>query len=294
MSENYRYVRIGREDAEYFSFLDPFEKLNLLSMPYGFALGALEDTGDSLAPVALLVGTASEEMITIEWIVVEPEHQYQGIGEELLVNIFKMGESANIETIAAAILPEYEKESFTQGSKEYFADRLFDTEDPIGGDTLCKLIDLTESDFMKKPHDTNSEITSFSKMTGAQKRECLERLGMMDNGIRSFSPEGFSGRLEDDLCFVSMNGKAVEAALLVYKSDKEISPVYYYAKTTELGDAIIAGAIKAAAGKCGKGQDVLFTMRQPETKELVEKLLGSCEEGTLMKASVREFSNMSD
>ena len=292
MSDNLRLVRIGRDEAEYFSFLDPFEKLNLLSMPYGFAIGALSDTGESLSPVGLLVGTVTEEMITIEWIVVEPEHQYQGIGEEMLVNIFKMGESAQIGTIGAAILPEYEKENFTKGSKSYFEERLFDIEEPIGGDACYKLIDLTESEFMSKTYTTDAEILPFTKMTGPQKRECLERLGMMDNGIRTFDPAGFEGRLDEDLCFVSIKGKAVEGALLVYRSEKEISPVYYYAKTEELGNAIISGAIKTAAGKYGKGQDVLFTMRQPETRELVEKLLGPQEEGELLKASVAAFSNM--
>ena len=292
MSENLRFVRIGREDAEYFSFLDPFEKLNLLSMPYGFAIGALSDTGESLAPVGLLVGTVTEDMITIEWIVVEPEHQYQGIGEEMLVNIFKMGESAHIETIAAVIQPDYEKEDFTKGAKDYFAERLFEVSDPIGGDICYKMIDLTESEFMSKEYTTDAEILPFTKMTGPQKIECLERLGMMDNGIRTFDPTGFGGRLDEELCFVSTKGKAVEGALLVYRSEKEISPVYYYAKTEALGDAIISAVIKAAAGKYGKGQDVLFTMRQPETKELVEKLMGEQEAGELLKASVAAFAAM--
>ena len=104
MDEHIRLVRLTKEDIACFQALDPFERLRFLSLPQGFAIGAVYEDGDISETVGLLSGTASSEMLTIEWLVVSPGYRYREIGESLLAQTFKMAKAGNIETLSAVLL----------------------------------------------------------------------------------------------------------------------------------------------------------------------------------------------
>ncbi len=250
MSESYEYVRIMEEDALFFRSLDPFEKLNLLSMPAGFAIGVLDRKDEeSLLPIGLLVGTASEELITIEWLAVEDIYRYKGIGEELVVSVYEMAEAGQVPKVAAILSPDYEKEELTHGVRSYFEERLFEKEQPIGADSLCQIIDLVESEYITEKGEPEAEPLAFSGMTGEQKRQSLEKLGMIDNGIYSYPASEFAAQLEEDLSFVSKKSGKTDAALLVTRVGNDLMPVYYYAKSQDDGRSVICSSVKAAASK---------------------------------------------
>ncbi len=293
MSEAYRYVRLEQRDAVYFRGLDPYEKLGILSMPYGFGIGVLEDSEKALEPIGLMIGTASEERITIEWLVVEPGHQFEGIGEQLVVTVFEMAQGGSIPEVAAALSPEFEKEKLTGGARSYFEERLFTRAEELGPDGYYQLAELAMSKVAKAEVDEEA-FKPLADMTSTQARDCLENLGLRDSALFTFSPEIVKNHLEADLSLVAMNGTKLEAALLVAKYEDLLCPVYYYAKSEDLGDAIIGAAIQTAIAKYGKGQDVLFMNRQPESIELVEKVAGPQERGALLFASVKEFENIED
>ena len=292
MSNNFRYVRLKTEDVTFFQPMDPFERLGLLDLYYGFAIGALFDDGESIEPVGLLVGTADEEKISIEWLVVMPEYQYRGIGEELLRIVFEMASNGKIPEVCVAMLPDVTREKFARGAKEYFEERLFTRKEEIGADTYCQLLDLESSKTLKNYSDVSCE--SFADMTGSQVRECIEKLGLIENATYSFPPGGFVSKLEPDLCFVSMAHDKVEAAFLVARMGEILLPVYYYAKTDDFGMGVIASSVFAGVSKYGKSKDVLVMARQPETVALAEKLLGSIERGEMLIASVKEYEKEKD
>ena len=292
MDKAYRYVRLEKEDAIFFKELDPFDKLSLLSMPYGFSIGVLEDDNDALKTIGLLVGCVSEEVISVEWLVVAPEYRYKGIGEELLLTVFQMADAGDIPELAAPLLPEYEKEVFSHNAKSFFMERLFDKNITIGADAFYQLLELTETDLMKKDKGANASISRFSQMTGAQVRDCIDKLCMIDTATYSYTPDGLLSKLDADLCFVALNGSKPEGAILVAMVENAISPVYYYAKSSELGDELMRLSIKAATEKYGKSFDVMITMRQPEAVIHVEKVLGPQEKCDYLMASVQEFRDM--
>lgn len=287
MSNNFRYVRLKTEDATFFQPMDPFERLGFLDLYYGFAIGVLFDEGESIEPVGLLVGTANEERISIEWLVVMPEYQYRGIGEELLRIVFEMASKGKIPEVCVAMLPDMERERFTRGAKGYFEERLFTRKEEIGADTYCQILDFESSKTLKKTTDVPCE--SFADMTGHQVWECIERLSQIENATYSFQPKGFVSKLDSKLCFVSMAHGKVEAAFLVANMGDFLLPVYYYAKTDDLGMGVIASAVLAGAKKYGKSKYVLVMARQPETVALAENLLGTLERGEMLIASTKEY-----
>ena len=89
-----KIYKLKRADRDAFRGLDPFERLAILDNPCGFALASITEDSEDPIPAGLLVGTATESVITIDWLAVDPSVQGRGLGEELLlpVNMFKFDE----------------------------------------------------------------------------------------------------------------------------------------------------------------------------------------------------------
>ena len=294
MGIKYKYIRIGKEDAKYFNSLDPFDRLSFLSMPYGFAIGAFLEDEDSMTPAGIMVGCASEEFLSVEWLAVDPDYRFQGIGEELLIKAFQLADVGNIPVLYVPMLPDFKKEIATQNAKSYFEERLFTDKETIGADEFCQLVELTDSGIMKNDSDVRNSISGFSGIPRAKIKETIDKLCMIDTATYTYSPDLFSGKLDTDLCFVSASGSDIEGALLTAKFDNIVSPVYYYAKSEKIGDALIREAIRAAENKYGMACNVMITMRQPETVNIVERVLGPQERCEYLKASVQEYKNGSE
>ena len=292
MDEQFRTIRISKEEIALFQELDPFEKLRLLSMPYGFAIGVLSGEGEQTEKAGLLVGTLSSEMLTIEWIVIDPKFQFQGAGEILMVALFRMAEKGKITTIGTVMQPEYIKETALQEANRYFEERLFESETRIGGDLDCQLIDLANTEFMKRDIPLPAGAVPFSDLRAGKRKEYLERLGMIDNATFFYEPEIFLGTLDTDLSFVREKGDSVDAGILVAKSEDFLTPVYLYAKTGEVREALVSAALKAAVKKYGNDMGVYIMMRQEETRALVEQVMPGRPEARFLLASVSDFSGM--
>ncbi|MBQ7614047.1 MAG: hypothetical protein IJU77_03320 [Butyrivibrio sp.] len=290
MNDTCRYVRLSADDMEYFRYLDPFERLIFASMPYGFAIGALFDDGESLIPAGILVGTATQELLTIEWIAVEPQYKYRGIGEQLLIYAYKMAVTGNIPEVAATILPEYGNENLTFGAAGYFKERLFTRKRQIGQDLFCQLVDFEEMGSLESTSEDG--FISFLGMSGKEVKKYIDKLLLIYNATYSYPPDGFLHSLDHDLCFVSESGGKLDAAFLVSRIGDILMPIYYYAKSSHLGDSIIQRSIAAAAKKYGKGKEVLITMRQEETRDIVSKVLWPAQMGELLIASVADYQKI--
>ncbi len=161
-----QYVKCEKEDRGFFRFLDPYEKLRILSLPFGFAMGALLEEGDKLIPVGLLVASVSDESFITEWLAVSPDHQWSGIGEGLLYRAFKIASDLGLETVQAVFLPEYEKEIALKHAKIYFEERLFKKKIEAGADEDMMLADIKVSASIK-------DCQLLSDMTSGDSRKCL-------------------------------------------------------------------------------------------------------------------------
>lgn len=291
MSAAFRYVRLSADDMGYFRYLDPYEKACFLNMPYGFAIGVLWDDEEKLVPAGLMIGTACEEMLTIEWIAVDPDYRYQGVGEELVVLAYKMAVSGNIPLVGAVMLSNFKRESLTEGADGYFEQRLFTKKEEIWDDLYCDLSDLPESG-SKKEDDAESAFSSFENLTGQEVAKRLEKLLMIDNAVYTFPPDGFEKSLDRDICLFSEKDKKITAALLVSRMGDDLMPVYFYAKNPESGDSLINEAIARARQKYGDERGVFITMRQRKTAELLQRMLMPSEKAELLTADVSEFKKL--
>ena len=287
-SEN-RFVRIKKEDAKYFSYLDPYEKLRLLTLPMGLAMGVLKNEEGKVKPVGLLVATVSEETIIIEWMAVDPEHRWRGIGEEMLYRMFRIAEDADLSTLSVAVMPEYGKERMLRGAEKYFAERLFTTEHSIGGDAEITLGELSDGPIVKNPPKEQPGILSLSEMNGQERWECIKRLAALDNATYTFSPKIINAALDTACSVLCKNNASLEGGLLVCFAGDTLYPLYHYAKNGSVSAAMIARAVTVAEKKYGPNRMVSLMMRQEDTGVLALKVLGYEPKGKLLSAEVKNF-----
>lgn len=269
-----KIFRLHESERQFFEQLDPFEKLRLLEHPYGFALGAVVEDEESAFPAALCCGTLSDEKAAIEWLVVRPEYQLQGIGDSMLDLVFRIARSAGVENVAAIILPEYTKEKYLKNAKQYFVDQLFTVENNIGGDMDLFLSDLSRSQFMRGRQTGYDNISSFSALKNTDRVSFLKQLSYFENATYDFPMEGFMEDIDWDISMIGTTKGKIDCALLVSNSMDELFPVYHYSRSGERSDEVIAASIRAAAAKYSPNQNVHITMRQEETKALVKKVTG--------------------
>lgn len=289
--EKYKYVRLTGEDASYFKELDPYEKLVLLNMPYGFAMGVLRKHGYSLEPIGLLVGTICMEQIIIEWLLIRPEYQFEGHGEELLDSVFKMAVAFNIPTLNAVISPAYEKEPLLKGAKRYFEERLFSESDSISEDVYLSLESL-RNNTLKRKSAGNGSFIPLSEMSGEDQRKALDKLSNMAAALFTYPPDGFFSTLNKDLSRISVESGKITSALLIAQYNGALQPVYFNAKNDELSQGIINSAIEEAYKKFGGLMEVAFMPRQPESVSIIEKVIGAREKGEILRALVEEYKRM--
>ncbi len=289
MGTDIRYAILKNGEEALFKGLDPFEKSALLELPYGFAIGAYDKDGDSYSPVAYLVGTATDEAVTIEWMVVAPEYRFLGIGDRLLDYAFKMAANGGLYYLSAAIMPDIEKESMCDGAIDYFAERLFYHGKKTGADTYYQLVELVQKPFMKETREIDPGIVSLWDLPVRQRTAYFEYISSIENATYSFPPEGFYSGKNKGIFLLAIKNDTVSGAFFVAEVGDTLMPVYYYAKSDDTGAALIRYAIRAAVKTYGNQKVVQLTMRQPETGEMVERLLGEVPEGKLIFASVSEY-----
>ena len=279
-----QYVRVTKKDSTFFEFLDPYEKLRILSLPFGFAMGALSEEGEELIPAGLLVAAVSDEALITEWLAVASDQKGEGIGEGLLYRAFEAASELGLKTIKAVFLPEYEKETALKYAKNYFEKRLFTKKYEAGLDA-----DLLISDI--RTQRIKRDCMTLSEMTSVEKRKCIERLGAMENATYTFSPVMLLPGLDNHISVVCKNGNALEGGLLCCVAGDTIYPLYHYAGTKEISDSMIATAVAAAKSKYGHGMNVTVMMRQPGMDEALSQFFGNKIFGTILEADVREFED---
>ena len=276
------YVRVTKRDSSFFEFLDPYEKLRLLSLPFGFAMGALEEDGDELIPVGLLVASVSDEALFTEWLSVSLDHRWRGIGEGLLYRAFETAADLGLGTVRAVFMPEYDKEEIFKHAKTYFEKRLFTKKYRAGADVELELYGI-------KTTEKTAECKSFSDMSLAERSKCVDRLSAIDNATYTYSPRILLPGLDNDISVVCKKENAIEGALLCCVTDDTIYPLYHYAGSMDISDSLIASAVAAAKKKYGRGMRVSVMLRQSGEDEYISRALRSVNTGTMLEASVKEL-----
>ena len=277
-----RYALLKKKDSVFFSFLDPYEKLRILSLPFGLAIGAIDEEGDITIPVGLLVASVSDETLITEWLVVSPDYRWSGIGEGLLYRAFEAASALLLSTVQAFFMPEYEKEGLLKNSESFFAERMFRIKRKAGADVDLFLPDLTIPAGIKN-------CVPLSRMASADRKKCIEKLSGIDNALYTFGPGIILPGMDNDISVICQNNNTLEGGLLSCVADGTVYPLYHYATSEAVSDSMIATVAEAAKKKYGRNVNISLLIRQPGAEEATERVFGKIPLGVMLEASVMEF-----
>ena len=294
MDNSLHFYRLKKVDAEFFRGMDPYERVRLISLPFCFAIGAIKDEGEEKVPAGLLVASMSNETLIVEWLAVTPEYQWNGIGENLLCKAFQIALGNGISTVQTVIMPEYEKEVALKDAEEYFRERLFTGKTEIGGDIEFMLSEAANASFLKKDNEKEGACRFLSDFTTAERKNIINKLSLIDNAAYTYSPELFIHALDTDISVVCLTGSTLEGGILICTADNTIYPLYIYAKSEAVSEAMMKTAIISAEMKYGRESTVFLMMRQAGTENTAEKLIGRRASAHLLTASTKEFEESLD
>ncbi len=91
-----KIVRIDRGQEKYFANVAPGRILGLLDLPNASAIGAVED-GNALGIMIFTV--QGDESLSIEWLNVEKERREEGIGAQLIEQIFDIARYLDVKRV---------------------------------------------------------------------------------------------------------------------------------------------------------------------------------------------------
>ena len=285
----YRYIRLEIKDIDAFSSLDPYEKLRLLNLSNGFAVGVLKVSGEALYPAGLLCGLLLADTVSIEWVAVEKELRGNGIGEELILKAFSIAEAYNALYVTAIFPAEYEKEKSLAGAASFFGERLFVNKQKVCADIECSLTDVERSAWGKALLKKKDELKQVQKLSEFDTNDIFGALGRISNATYSTNLDLIRGQIDTDISFVYKPDKAVEGAFLVQRGSDTLFPVYLYSHSDEITEALICAAISETGKKYGRDQMIFITARQEETGELIRKAYGITFDAYLLTASVADY-----
>ena len=289
-----KIVRVKKNDAEFFEDLDPFELLSLLENPTAFALGAIfaEETGGperDISIAGLLVGTVTEEMLTIDWVAVEEEFRGQGIGEELLLTAFRMADAGDVPQIGAVFSSELSQEGLIKQATAYFTDRLFEEEQEIPGNIRITLGELEKAKLLKADPSKLPKPRALSSLTPVQVKETVKALFSLPGAEYLYAPEFGKTLISPEESFLFLDGEEPFGALLVEKGEEWMMPVLYYAESEQESTALILSSVHAGLAAGGKDQDIFLKVRKKESAAAFRRLLPEVPFSRMLTAELASY-----
>ncbi len=286
-----KIYHLTKTNRDIFRGLDPFERLVILDNPCGFALACITDEKKEPMPAGLLVGTVTGDVITIDWIAVNPFLQGKGIGEKLLLTVYDMADAGKIENICAVISEDYEREDFSKGGGSYFEEHLFEYGEKAFGDFVLSLSELARLPYFKQDSARLPKPTTLSSFSVDEINGILEKLFSIKGAVSLSEPGYMIDVIDPELGFVFMDGDEPYGGFLVQEAGDYLMPVYYFAESDREGAALILASFEKALSKY-KGRDVLILQREKENYKLLSDIMPGMDRSTMLWSKLSDYRNL--
>ena len=286
-----KLVRLNLENSEVFSHLDPFEILSTLNNPNAFAIGGITGNEEEY-PAALLVGMVTRNYLIINWLAVDPDHQGQGLGEELLLRAFDIADKGRIPKLLAVMGTGMMLEEFSKSAGDFFTERMFETEQPAMGWSFSGLDTIGKSKLFSDDEKKLPKPVPMSGFNSGKVNNIIEKLMSNPDTEEISVPAGMKGLLDMDLSFVFMEDDDPCGALFVLHVDDFLMPVLYYAESEREGEALVRCSYKAALSKYGRDQEIFILTVGGASDEVHRKVLEHSGTGRCLEADMEAYRFM--
>ncbi len=282
---------LGPKDEYLIKDLDPFGRIELLSLPVGFGLCALSEEDDELFMAGIVIGTIFQNDIYIEWMAVDPDRQFNQVGEGLLMEVFGLGIAKKIKYVHAMIHEDYLRKNFSAGGESFFRDHLFERETLVGDDIFVDIKTLLKNSFLSKKPDALGFV-ALADIPQKDRNDLLLRLNKKNEAMCAVDIMSLSRYIDYDLSVICMGDKDIMAAFLVYKSGAVLVPVYLYCLGDFLLRPIICSSFLNALAKYGKAQKIGIFQHFEGSSAVVKNVLGDWGTMRMLTASVMDYKEI--
>lgn len=241
-----RILRLRPEEKEYFEWLDPFGMLNRLSLPHYFALVAVTEKEKRQAdPAGLLIASLKKDRIIIEWICVDPEQRYQGIGTALTEKVLSLAASQDMPEVAVRFHDEDEMEQLNEDALFFFAE-YFHREEPLPGEWCKESGKLLKEEFFTEDTGRYPKAKKLSETRSKDLREAIGELWADKEAHRLSDAPGGEELYDPELSAVLTDEGKICGMFLLQRVGDTVYPVFLYAESDQEAKALFLSAGKAA------------------------------------------------
>ena len=286
--------RLKKSDLEYFASMDPNGLLDKISIPGTAAFGASTKGPEGDVPSGLMILSEVYGRFAIEWLYVDPEEKYKGIGEALLLRAFECADRLGYEQLSAIISEGNLKAGEMDAATDYLEDRLFCTQEPFFGEYILSAEDIKSSPLLKKDLSIYPDLCSLEQagdavlqklmdMSAGGKLCCLYPI----RGMAKFFDERCSSVLVDD-------GEVYGAFILQNTGDAYVS-VLSFAEDEKSKEILLVRSMNEIARTSGSGAELQIMCPDRTLSDLLEKHFpGNKSQTVLLTADLEEYKKLLD
>ena len=259
-----------------FRALDPFGILDLLGLPGSFALGATEKKDGYDVPAGLVVVSASEDQLVIEWMFTVPEFRGFGIGSELMMLVFEEAKARGLSEVSARISEEYLWDIEFWDPEAFFSNDIFMREESGISEWDTSMFKLSGALLQNaKENEAAASDPQLFALKDLSKKERAEAAEALKENYRTRIPEDFESFLscaDEELSFFLGRAEKCRAALLTGKSGETRYPFFLASKDDKDTEKLARAALYAAEDVCSTHEKIRIRCERPATEQLLKKL----------------------
>ncbi|MBR4528933.1 MAG: hypothetical protein IKO80_01515 [Lachnospiraceae bacterium] len=260
-----KITRLWQDEAKYFAHLDPYGFMDRAWLPGGFAYAATVNTGEEDEPLGLLVGSRDKELVTAEWICVDPEKRFCGVGEELLVRLFETARHYDLPRVAARLIQETDLRAVMERAAIYFEERFFEEMEDLPGEWEVYPEQIFNYPLFKEDPASYPPAVTLASLKNNKV------IGQLSGRTGAYSLFDIAGDIEGydaEISSVLLDGEEPCGLLLTKRVNRTLFPVFFYSESDRETTALLL----AAAGGLAACVDGIDRIRLISTDERVSDL----------------------
>jgi len=274
MTDKMKIIKLKPSQYDYFRKLDTVFMLGFASVGNGFALGGIihDEATDRDIPAVLMVCNQIKDTILIEWLCVDEDYRYLGLGSKMLDELISLSDNGGIKQVCAYFRDTDSRRLTCPGDKKYFREYGFAYERRLGGEWIGRLKTMV-SNKGKKDATDNSHIVVLSDLSRFRIKEAVERIILDPSTDYSYGVDSSDIHYDEKLSILLMKDEEIVAGLLVDSNDRFLYPVCIMAPSVKEQRSLIDAALSKAAGLFNDETNVSVILKTDKYLACVEELL---------------------
>lgn len=234
------FVHITPKDWLHFKELDPLDRLELMTLPGAFAIGAMDESEEEAVGVGLMVVLQEKDRYVLEWLCVDEDHRRLEIGGALLTMLFDMALEKGHEKVAVRITSELKSDV-----DRYFFEHFFEDEEKAPDMFRVKVTDFLQNGKLIKPA-THGVCNQVGSLGHSGKNQIWDYISGCGEKFSLYEGQMNWEYVDEELSFASFDkNKKVDGVFICMTRGRNCYPLLLAAEDPAIEQDLISYSIEA-------------------------------------------------